>query len=969
LGTAGALTNNNDAAVTFGGDADRIDLDHTLLDGINDLSAVFWIKTTRTGSQAVISGAQAGNSHEFLIYFDYDRRVSFYTGENSESYVSWNIDSIADDEWHMVAVTRDGTNDAAELYIDGASQGIRATALNPLAVDEGGLVIGQYQTAVGTYQAYRELVGSLDEPALFHSVLTAERIQAIYARGTEGPLYTEGPDNFEVRHNTIQGNLVGVSFLAQADGRLSDNEIFSPNVGLRIAADFSGHVQDNDIHGAATGLYYEAAAAVGGNRIFDNDIGVVAAVAGDTEGFGFVGTTEPNEIFGNATGVVLDGQMQNQTIRDNTGVGVTGSGVLGGNDLEHANRIEGHSVGVADFEGTIQFNRISGNTTGVMAVGGQKILNNLIYRNDANGVLVDGVQDVRIIQNTLYAATGDNIRIENYAANVEVRSNILWADSGYDIYVANNSQTGFYSDYNTLWSEGDGRLVYWTKGFSDVLDWQADVGRFDLHSIGSTVIDPDWAAARDAAVDAYWAQPRFLDDARGDYRVFELTGGQGFSSPSIAAADPRTDQGVWVYAGNIEDNPGINLLDNPDFENGLTGWTANNGAGVESGSPNAFEGSDYFAAGNIEEGFAEQTVDLSTAGYTPLQLDSQSLQVVFGGRIRSIAETALDRGRIELTFLDGSDAVIDQVTTASINPTDRWDLVGDRVQIPIGTQRLVFRFVADRESGSSNDSYLDNAFLYIVTEQDVLNQGAYGGTAGDVYSANPHLALRSPDLYVDWVFDRQHIIEWDSYGNTANSPVRIDLYQDSPDGPALIATLEDEIPDTGEYLWIPSIHPATHDLLDFGIHGLRIQISLSEDSRILDRSTEPFSLPEAGINFYVDDAANLNDEYTPDAVGSNRHTGKAPDAPKPNPVNILRVYDLDDPVSGGFLNVDTGAYALIDPVTVSGSIDLGFGLEEDLPSGVRRIRIWMLFLPRRFPTSGRRPWWISWTPISCRSAI
>jgi len=144
--------------VTFGGDADRIDLVHTLLDGVNDLSTLFWIKTTRTGSQAVISGARAGNSHEFLIYFDYDRRVSFYTGENSDSYVSWNIDSIADDAWHMVAVTRDGTNDVAELYIDGASQGSRATALNSLSVDEGGLVIGQYQTAVGTYQAGRSPV-------------------------------------------------------------------------------------------------------------------------------------------------------------------------------------------------------------------------------------------------------------------------------------------------------------------------------------------------------------------------------------------------------------------------------------------------------------------------------------------------------------------------------------------------------------------------------------------------------------------------------------------------------------------------------------------------------------------------------------------------------------------------------------------------------------------------------------------
>ena len=72
------------------------------------------------------------------------------------------------------------------------------------------------------------------------------------------------------------------------------------------------------------------------------------------------------------------------------------------------------------------------------------------------------------------------------------------------------------------------------------------------------------------------------------------------------------------------------------------------------------------------------------------------------------------------------------------------------------------------------------------------------------------------------------------------------MYQDSPEGPALVATLEEEYPDVGEYLWLPSTHPATQSLLDFGTHGLRIQISLSEDAHILDRSTEPFSLPEAG---------------------------------------------------------------------------------------------------------------------------
>ena len=72
------------------------------------------------------------------------------------------------------------------------------------------------------------------------------------------------------------------------------------------------------------------------------------------------------------------------------------------------------------------------------------------------------------------------------------------------------------------------------------------------------------------------------------------------------------------------------------------------GAGVKTGSPAAFEGSQYFSAGNVEEGQVQQTVDLLAAGFTATQLDAGDLDMVFGGRTRSAAESPVDRGALTL---------------------------------------------------------------------------------------------------------------------------------------------------------------------------------------------------------------------------------------------------------------------------------------------------------------------------------
>ena len=467
-------------------------------------------------------------------------------------------------------------------------------------------------------------------------------------------------------------------------------------------------------------------------------------------------------------------------------------------------------------------------------------------------------------------------------------------------YVSNNSRSGFFSDYNQLHTTGTGQLIHWMRDFSDVLDWQVDVNRYDLHSIGTTVVNRSGA------------EPAFASMARDDYRLWNLVGGMRQTSPSIDAADPRTDIGVPATF--------VNLLANPSFESGISGWTTN--VQGSAGAPNAtpFHGAAYFVPGNVATGLAEQTIDLEAAGHTPAELDSQNLVVVFGGRVRSKSESPIDTATMTIEFRDSSGSILSQQTQSAANVSDRWDLVGDRLAIPVGSRHLTYRFTAIRTTGTPNDAHLDNAFVFVLSEAVAPDHGAYGHISGELASAGPHVALRYPDLYVDWQRDVAKTIRWESYDNSANSPVRIDLLQDGPHGPQFVTTLAAATPDDGEFIWIPG-----NSGVNFDTTGLRIQISLAIDPMTVDRAQESFSVPDNSTTYFVDDASNVGDEYTSGAVGSNRNTGKRADSPKPHPVNLLRAYDIP---AGAIISVDTGVYPQFDAIRISGSQNLGLGLDE-----------------------------------------
>ena len=229
---------------------------------------------------------------------------------------------------------------------------------------------------------------------------------------------------------------------------------------------------------------------------------------------------------------------------------------------------------------------------------------------------------------------------------------------------------------------------------------------------------------------------------------------------------------------------------------------------------------------------------------TANQIDNDNLNVIFGGRIRVSSGTASQSSTITVTFYDGSGNVLKKYTAVAENTSDRWELVGSSQSIPANARTALFEFTATNGQG-----YLDAPFLYVQPNSERADQGAQGNTStSQTQNVVPHLGLRTPDLYTDWLRNTPQQIVWNSFGNVNSSEVRIDLYQDGPNGPQFLTNITTATPDTGEYTWT-----AASSGINYGTYGLRscrFLFSWAMPNKF-DRSTETFTVPENTRHFML----------------------------------------------------------------------------------------------------------------------
>ena len=199
------------------------------------------------------------------------------------------------------------------------------------------------------------------------------------------------------------------------------------------------------------------------------------------------GVIQGNSVSQSGTGILANGGSGLQVFGNqvaNSQVGLAGSAILGGSDwsIQPAppasvwyadgtpdyNEIDNNQVGIEASSGdTIAFNRVIGGAVGILVDGCSNVTisHDVVARTTEDAIHVQDSSNVTIQSDTLYVPppaggpAADGVLIDNASSSVALQNNIIWSESGYDIYVAADSQQGFASDYNDLFASGTGMVA------------------------------------------------------------------------------------------------------------------------------------------------------------------------------------------------------------------------------------------------------------------------------------------------------------------------------------------------------------------------------------------------------------------------------------------------------------------------------------------------------------------------------
>ncbi|MCF6291400.1 MAG: hypothetical protein L3J03_10455 [Desulfobacterales bacterium] len=157
---------------------DYVGLDNRAADGLTDFTVSAWIKTGNSGSQAILSGANSAQANEMLMWLNSSTQfMPFIKGSSATIAIS----DIADNAWHHLVWTRSGTSNC--IYRDGALQGCAAIGTTAaVAIDPGGLIIGQEQDSVGNgFAISQDFEGYIDQVRIYNGELSGTEVATLYA--------------------------------------------------------------------------------------------------------------------------------------------------------------------------------------------------------------------------------------------------------------------------------------------------------------------------------------------------------------------------------------------------------------------------------------------------------------------------------------------------------------------------------------------------------------------------------------------------------------------------------------------------------------------------------------------------------------------------------------------------------------------------------------------------------------------
>lgn len=180
-GQTGAILGDADTAALFDGTNDFGTVTRQIQD---DFSIELWFRSTQgigTGAQwwsgaGLVDGDVAGAANDFGISLRSDGRVVAGVGTPDVSVVS-STGGFNNGAWHHVVFTRARTSGALTLYVDGVAVGT-ATGSTLSLTTPSVINFGRIQSGTN------HLAGSLDEVAVYSTVLSGATVAAHHAAGT-----------------------------------------------------------------------------------------------------------------------------------------------------------------------------------------------------------------------------------------------------------------------------------------------------------------------------------------------------------------------------------------------------------------------------------------------------------------------------------------------------------------------------------------------------------------------------------------------------------------------------------------------------------------------------------------------------------------------------------------------------------------------------------------------------------------
>lgn len=188
LSTEGAICRAADLSVS--GINDYITLDSEALNNRNHFSISLWYKTSKVGTQSLISGSSAASFNELIFWFTSNTSFSPYLKNNIQTITTNNI---ADNNWHHLVWTRSNTKN--KFYRDGVLQ-LNNVTLPSGMLNISSLILGQEQDSLGgSFEASQSVEGLLDELLVFNKALTASQVQTVFNNQSVGLNFDASPRN------------------------------------------------------------------------------------------------------------------------------------------------------------------------------------------------------------------------------------------------------------------------------------------------------------------------------------------------------------------------------------------------------------------------------------------------------------------------------------------------------------------------------------------------------------------------------------------------------------------------------------------------------------------------------------------------------------------------------------------------------------------------------------------------------